>query len=301
MATTTAGTSVTRQATIGLGLIGVGLGLAELLAPRRVNRLVGVGDGRSSSGLTRALGARELAVGLGVLGRRRPAPWLWARVFGDVIDLALLGAAGRARTARVTRVAVAIGAVLGVTVLDIFAASRSRTTQTARAARPVRKSITVAVAADRAYRFWRDLRNLPFFIDRLESVEVLDPARSRWRVSGPMGRTLEWEARIVDERENELIRWRSVEGADVPHRGEVRFRPAPGGRGTEISVHLDYVAPGGELGRAASLLSSQALQIEIERGLRRLKQIMEVGEVVVSQASPSPDRQPARPGHAARS
>jgi uncharacterized membrane protein len=92
-----------------------------------------------------------------------------------------------------------------------------------------------------------------------------------------------------------------MEGADVPHRGEVRFRPAPGGRGTEISVHVDYVAPGGELGRLASLLSSEALEVEIERGLRRLKQIMEVGEVVVSQASAHPDGQPARPRHAARS
>jgi hypothetical protein len=78
------------RAAIGLGLFGIGLGLAQLLVPRRFNRVIGVGDKRRARNLTRALGLRELANGFAVLGRRRPAPWLWARVAGDVIDLALL-------------------------------------------------------------------------------------------------------------------------------------------------------------------------------------------------------------------
>src|SRR6188508_343606 len=78
------------RAAVGLGLFGLGLGVAELLLPRRFNRLIGVGDSQRAKNVTRSLGVRELASSFALLGRRRPAPWLWARVAGDVIDLALL-------------------------------------------------------------------------------------------------------------------------------------------------------------------------------------------------------------------
>src|SRR3954451_14911941 len=79
------------RAAIGLGLFGIGLGLAELLLPRRFNRLIGVGDNRRARKVTGALGLREIANSFAVLGRRRPAPWLWGRVAGDIVDLTLLG------------------------------------------------------------------------------------------------------------------------------------------------------------------------------------------------------------------
>ena len=112
------------RAAIGLGLFGLGLGLAELLAPRRFNRMIGVRDNRRGRRVTRAFGVREIANSLAVLGSR-PAPWLWMRFAGDLLDLALLANATRARRAQVGRIAGAIGAVLGAPVMDAYVAARS--------------------------------------------------------------------------------------------------------------------------------------------------------------------------------
>jgi uncharacterized membrane protein len=279
------------RAAIGLGLFGIGLGLAELLAPRRFNRLIGVGDGPRARYATRALGLRELANSFAVLGRRRPAPWLWGRVAGDAVDLALLANAARGRRAHVGRIAGAIGAVVGATLVDVYVASRSTGRSRARLAGPVRRAITVASTPDAAYRFWRDLRNLPMFMERLESLEALASGRSRWRLRAPAGLALTWEAEIVEDRAGEIIRWQSVEGSGVANRGAVRFRLAPGGQGTEIAVELAYVPPAGEMGRLASFLSNEALEVQLERDLRRLKQLLEVGEIVQSDARLRRERQ----------
>jgi uncharacterized membrane protein len=272
------------RAAVGLGLFGIGLGLAELLAPGRFNRMIGVRDHRRGRKVTRALGVREIANSIGLFGRRRLAPWLWARVAGDLVDLGLLVNAATARRARVGRIAGAIGAVLGATVVDAYVAARSGGQSRARLAGPVRRAITVAATREAAYRFWRDLGNLPTFMAQLESVEVLASERSRWRMRVPKGPVLTWEAEIVEDREGEVIRWESVKGSDIVHRGAVRFRPAPGERGTEIAVELEYVPPAGELGRLMSFLSNEVVEVQLDRDLRRLKQLLEVGEIVRSDA-----------------
>lgn len=264
---------------LGLGLLGVGLGLAELLAPRRMLRLVGARDRSRTRALTRAFGVRELVSGLGLLGRSRPAPWLWARVGGDVVDLATLAAEARGGKAKRGRLAGAIAAVAGVAALDIYVATKSRGRERVATAGPVRRAITIAVTPERAYSFWRELQNLPSFMTGLETVYEIDARRSRWHARLPMGRTLEWEADIVEDRPNEYIAWRSVGGSDVTHRGEVRFRPAPGGRGTQIAVELAYVPPAGELGRAAASFSNRALQDQLEGDLDRFKRLLELGEI----------------------
>jgi uncharacterized membrane protein len=279
------------RAAIGLGLFGIGLGLAELLSPRRFNRMIGVADNRRARNVTRGLGLRELANSFALLGRRRPAPWLWGRVAGDLMDLGLLGNATRARRAHVGRLAGAIGAVLGATAVDAYVAARSRGRSRTRLAGPVRRAITVAATPDAAYRFWRELQNLPKFMERIESLEVLSSGRSRWRLRVPTGFALSWEADVVEDRVSEIIRWQSVQGSDVLNRGVVRFRPAPGDQGTEIAVELEYVPPAGELGRLASFLSNEALEIQLERDLRRLKQLLEVGEIVQSDARIRRERQ----------
>jgi uncharacterized membrane protein len=91
-----------------------------------------------------------------------------------------------------------------------------------------------------------------------------------------------WEAEIVDERENELIAWRSIEGSDVRNSGTVRFKRAPGARGTEIQVHLDYQPPAGTLGRGVAWLFGEAPEQQIREDLRRFKQLMETGEIPLS-------------------
>src|SRR4051794_266794 len=276
-----------------LGWFSVGLGLAEVLAPRALGRAIGVGYGPRKGSTFRAFGLREIAAGLGILSRRRPAAWMWARFAGDLIDLAslsvALGRRGRGRDR--ARIAGAIGAVLGVTVLDYLTARhlgrhqvRRLTPDIARSAQ-VTKTMTIGLPVEEVYWFWRDFQNLPRFMAHLESVVVQGDRRSRWTAKGPGGKTFSWEAEITEDRPNELISWRSTPGADVPNMGTVRFLPAPGGRGTELRVDLKYDPPAGLFGASVAKLLGKEPGEQIEGDLRRFKQVMETGEVINSDAS----------------
>lgn len=107
-----------------LGWLSIGVGLAEVVAPQGVARLIGLQANERNQRLLRGMGIREIASGLGILSRRRPTPWVWSRVAGDALDLALLGSAMRAENTQKGRVAVATAAVLGVTALDVYCATR---------------------------------------------------------------------------------------------------------------------------------------------------------------------------------
>jgi uncharacterized membrane protein len=276
-----------------LGWFSIGLGLAEILAPRPLGRAIGVGYGARQGSTFRAFGLREIAAGLGILSRRRPAAWMWARVAGDLLDLAALSIAlgTRRRGGDRSRIAGAIGAVLGVTAVDYLTARhlgkhqvRRLTPDIARSIE-VTKTMTIGLPVEEVYRFWRDFQNLPRFMAHLESVVVQGDRRSRWTAKGPGGKTFSWEAEITEDRPNELISWRSMPGADVHNTGMVRFLPAPGGRGTELRVDLKYDPPAGLFGASVAKLLGKEPGEQIEGDLRRFKQVMETGEVTNSDAS----------------
>jgi uncharacterized membrane protein len=128
----------------------------------------------------------------------------------------------------------------------------------------------------------------------LKSVEVVN-GRSHWRARGPLNTSIEWDAEMVEDRPNELISWRSVPGADVRNHGLVRFRPAPGSRGTEIVVELRYDPPASTLGATVAKLFGEEPGQQIAGDLRRLKQVMETGEVMASDASVHRGMHAARP------
>jgi len=283
------------RAVKGLGWFSVGLGLTQLIAPRALARVIGAPDGARTRKLIRALGVRELTAGIGLLTQRRPARWLWARVAGDVIDLALLGNLLRSRRARGARVGGALVAVAGVTLLDAWVGRRCSARDADIARQPILRSTTIARPPAEVYRFWRDFQNLPKFMVHLASVETLDATRSYWRARSVAGKTFEWNAEIVEDRENELISWRTIGGSQVAHAGTVRFRPAPAGRGTEIHVEASYAPPGGPFGRMLALMVGQEPSQQIEGDLRRLKQVLETGEIVDSDASIHRGMHPARP------
>lgn len=127
------------------------------------------------------------------------------------------------------------------------------------------------------YAFWRDFQNLPRFMDHLQSVTVQDEKRSHWVAKAPAGRTVEWDAEIINEKMDELIAWRSLGGADVDNAGSVRFVDAPGDRGTEVRVVLDYIPPAGRVGKWVATLFGEAPEIQIKEDLRRFKRLMEAG------------------------
>jgi uncharacterized membrane protein len=149
----------------------------------------------------------------------------------------------------------------------------------------VNKSLTIRRPVQEVYAFWRDFQNLPRFMNHLESVEVVDDRRSHWKARGPAGQTVEWDAEIVADEPGERIEWRSLEGSDVEHTGSVRFKTAPGERGTEVHVELRYDAPAGKLGAALAMLFGEEPRQQVQDDLHAFKQVMETGEVVRSEGT----------------
>jgi len=284
----------------GLGMFSVGLGVAELLAPGPLARLIGVKDCPSNRLSLRLAGARELAVGAGLMTRRRPTRWLWSRVLGDVADLAMLGTALTKSRRAGAALPVAMAAVAGVTAVDLWASywragEDGASGVSAGPSVPVRAVVTIDRPASEIYNLWRDFENLPRFMSHLRSVEVRDERTSHWTVSATGRDRLEWDAVITQDRPNQYIAWRSVEGADVEHAGEVRFVPAPGNRGTEVHLTMNVLPPAGVVGKAGAKLAHRVPEQLIAADLRRLKQLMELGEIVKSDASLHDLPHPARP------
>lgn len=144
----------------------------------------------------------------------------------------------------------------------------------------VEESVTIDVAPERVYAFWRNFENLPRFLHNVESVQVLDSKRSHWVVKGPAGTKVEWDAEIINEIPNELIGWRSLNCAEVDNAGSVHFAPArDGGRGTELRVLLRYDPPAGVVGAALSRLLGEDPALQVEEDLLRLKMLLETGRV----------------------
>src|SRR5262249_45397588 len=137
------------------------------------------------------------------------------------------------------------------------------------------------------YGFWRNFSNLPRFMKHLESVTETNDGRSHWVAKAPAGMTVEWDAEIINEEENELIAWRSLEGATVPNAGSVRFERAPGNRGSVVRVSLSYEPPGGVLGSKIAKLFGGEPEQQVEEDLRRFKQLMEAGEIASTDVQPS--------------
>jgi uncharacterized membrane protein len=286
----------------GLGVLSAVLGAPLVIAPGTVGRLIGVGGGRLARLVLRLVGVRELVSAAGLLSRPERRAWLWSRVGGDSMDLVLLSAA-MARGGSAGRIGATMGAVGGIAAADAVAANRLGGRGRASARKAVREaaehtvglahraghtahaSITVARPRGEVYRFWRDFQNLPRFMQHLERV-VSYGALSHWEAKAPFGRSIEWDAELVEDRPDERIVWRTVVGSNVDASGSVRFTDAPGDRGTEVTVELNYVAPAGALGRTVAKVFGEEPEQQVRDDLRRFKQVLETGEVVRSDGSP---------------
>src|ERR1051325_10270725 len=121
----------------------------------------------------------------------------------------------------------------------------------------VDRAITIEKPVEEVYSFWRNLENLPRFLQHLHSVKQIDQIHSHWIAQGPSGKTVEWDAEINNDEVNSLIGWRSLPGSEIDTAGSVHFKPASGGRGTEVQIELQYNTPGGAIGALfAKLLGS---------------------------------------------
>jgi uncharacterized membrane protein len=285
-----------------LGVFSLGLGLAQVLAPQTMSRICGVKDVESNTSLMRSLGAREISSGIAILSRQQPEKALWSRVAGDAMDLALLGKVMANPENHRGRTLFAAANVLAVTALDVMCAKQlsmqPKTIANAGADAGIirtKRSITVNRPVEEVYAFWRNFENLPQFMRHLESVTVTGENRSHWKAKAPAGKTVEWDADTLEDRPNELISWRSAEGADVFNAGSVRFMRAPGNRGTEVRVELAYDPPLGKFGSKVAMLWREEPGQQVMDDLRHFKQVMETGEIVFSDATKQRGPHPAQP------
>ncbi|MDQ1652235.1 MAG: hypothetical protein QOI35_1435 [Cryptosporangiaceae bacterium] len=270
-----------------LGLASAGLGAAELARPDAVARLTGL-DGHPARDLIPAMGARELAHAAGLLPRRQPTRWIWTRVAGDLLDLAVLSTALRDRKGSQRRRALAATAVVaGITATDLYAAllTTSARRSERRSHQRFAASVTVPAAPAEAYRYWRNFENLPTFMTHLESVRTTAGNRSHWTAKAPAGGSVSWDAEITGDKPGELIGWRSLPGAQVPNAGSVRFRPTHGGRETEVRVELAWDPPGGKAGSAVAALFGENPQQQVHDDLRRFQQVVAADKLGAGRAT----------------
>ncbi|MCW2745401.1 MAG: cyclase [Mycobacterium sp.] len=283
----------------GLGVASLGLGIPPLLAPGRFGKALGIGDEPRHRATAAVVGVRELVAAAGLLGLASPA-FLWARVGGDAMDLALLGRGIKHHDGKgLWRTVAATAAVVGITGLDAYAAatrSRGAATVVLHATTTIRKS------PQEVYDRWRRLEDLPAFMAHVDQVTVTGPTTSHWKATAPFGRTVEWDAEITEDLPGHRIVWRSVQGSAIELFGDVRFTSAPGHRGTEIHATMRYAMPAGKLGEAVARYFGEEPHQQLDDDLRRFKQVVETGEVVRSDGAPGGKRarhefpqHPARP------
>jgi uncharacterized membrane protein len=264
--------------TTGLGYYSLGLGAALLAAPGRLNHLIGVRDDPRSRLWTRFVGVQELSAAAGILAQRRPVEWLWGRTAADVLHLTMLARARQRRAKAPRRLAGAIASVAGTFAIDAYTSARMTSDpQATRRGASVhgKATITVRSTGEEAQRRWREFAQAGGGLARLAPVEVLDehPGRST-----------------------------GFRSTDPDASGVAVFVDAPGGRGTEIHVDLEYGAPGGPVGRAVMKVSGDDPLQMVQDDLRRFKQLVETGEVVRSEGAPTghsarlqPKQRPAQP------
>ena len=245
---------------VGLGWFSVALGVAELAAPHSVARFIGVAPTDRTITTLRSFGARELGNGIALLAQPDRAAWMWSRVAGDAVGLAALGnAMGSSETHR-GRAAFAAMAVLGVAALDVLCAQQltadGRAIETYDGYQPLLGSAAMAARDGRVRVHEAVTINAP--IERVEGS---------WASLESMPETLRSLTQVGNSPEERCV---------------VEFRQAPGGRGSEVRVELEYLPRGGAIGRALARLIGGDPTGQIRQDLRGFKQIVETGDVVVS-------------------
>ncbi|WP_224995695.1 YgaP-like transmembrane domain [Cesiribacter sp. SM1] len=154
----------------------------------------------------------------------------------------------------------------------------------------VKKSVTIGKPREEVYSYWRKLENLPNFMKHITHVEPLDAGGKRyhWQMEVPkLGNKFDWEAEIVEETANERILYRTYNGSDVSQSGEITFRDAPGGRGTELHATIKYYAPEGYVGGGVAKMLNPAIESVVHEDMRRFKHLMETGEIPTIEGQPS--------------
>jgi len=268
-----------KRATGVVGLFSIGLGLVQIVAPRKVCKLTG---STVTPGVMRGLGVREIASGLAVAGN--PMLGLWSRLAGDVVDYTLLQRNGKGDTEE-SRAKIASFVVIGAGVVDAVCALKE--SRDALQGQRYQKSVIINKPIEEVFKFVRDFRNYPALIPELVAVEKVDEEKYRWTLRGMKRVEVEFEFKITEEKTNELISWQSEKKAGFLYSGSAHFQPEGRGRGTRLTIRAWYRTPAGRAtGWLATVMGYAPEQIDAD-GLLRIKQKLEAGEIATTAGQPS--------------
>lgn len=144
------------------------------------------------------------------------------------------------------------------------------------------RTVTIARPRSEVFAFWRDFANLPKFMTNVKKVEAVGPDVMVWTIAGPAGTSVMVETRLVEERENEALAWRSTEDSDIETEGKISFRDAPEGRGTQVEAIIAWKPPAGALCQMIAKLFGKDPRTQGRHELKRLKMLMETGEIATA-------------------
>lgn len=264
-----------------LGWLGVGIGIAELLAPRALAQTMGL---PARPQLMRAMGLREIVTSAGILLQPHQSGWRWSRVAGDLLDLSLLAWIGRGHPHR--RLTTMTALVAGLTALDTLAACDKRRQRAMRrdtsGAIRIHRSLHIQRPAEACYRFWRNFENFPQFMQHVEAVQVVDATRTHWCMRTPLGQHVEWTAELFSDIPSQQLAWRTLEGSAIEHTGIVRFLPALNDKSTRLDIEMRYDAGFGKASVTLAKIFGEEPSQQMDNDLRRFKQLMETGEIATT-------------------
>lgn len=141
--------------------------------------------------------------------------------------------------------------------------------------REVRQSVEVMATPEKAFAMWSRFEDFPRFMSNVREVRKVGENAWHWVVEGPLGRRVEWDAKLTASEPNRLIAWTST-SADVPNSGEVSFEPTS--NGTRVMVKMSYGQPIGPIGILIEKVGGGDPDAMMRQDLRRFKQLMEAGE-----------------------
>lgn len=151
-------------------------------------------------------------------------------------------------------------------------------------------AVTIQRSATDLYAVWKNLSELPRFIEDVEKIELSSPGMSRWTVTGPNEKSYSWDAAIINDEPRRVIAWKTDAEADVPNAGSVTFRELPFCRGTEVRAAIEYLPPAGKIGDTLAKASKYDPKSIVRRGLIRFRHLMEAGELATVAGQPAGDR-----------
>lgn len=138
----------------------------------------------------------------------------------------------------------------------------------------IRVNSVINKPVSEVYNFWRNLENLPKFMNHLDSVRSISSTISEWTAKGPGGiGKISWNAEIIRDEKNKLLSWNSIEGSSIKNAGKIVFKPK--GKATELDVTISYHAPLGIAGESAAKLLNPYFEKLVKDDISNLKVYLE--------------------------